>query len=89
MRQTRINDPFHNPFHNRFKVPVHSRLDEMQAYKHVIWLKDPAPLNHETESDQNGRPLLRAVAGAFALLPPAYRALIVFENGRVASGGGW
>ena len=67
--KTRINDPIHNPFHNRFHVPVHSRLDEMQAYTQVVWLKDPAPLNSETENDQqNTRPRLRAVAGAFALV---------------------
>ena len=58
----KINDPIHNPFHNRFHVPVHSRLDEMQAYT------NPAPLNSETENDQNTRPWLRAVAGAFALV---------------------
>ena len=63
-----LNDPIHNPFHNRFQVPVHSRLDEMQAHKHVIWLRDPAPLNDETETAQDGRPWLRAVAGAFALV---------------------
>ena len=62
-----LNDPIHNPFHNRFHVPVHSRLDEMQAYKHVIWLKDPVPYG-EAENDQNARPWLRAVAGAFALV---------------------
>ncbi|HJS23378.1 MAG TPA: hypothetical protein VJ751_03340 [Pyrinomonadaceae bacterium] len=63
-----LKDPIHNPFHNRFHVPVHSRLDEMQAYTQVVWLKDPAPLNSETENDQNTRPRLRAVAGAFALV---------------------
>lgn len=68
MKHSLIKDPIHNPFHNRFHVPVHSRLDEMQAYTHVIWLKDPAPLNGETETDQNARPWLRAVAGAFALV---------------------
>ena len=63
-----LKDPIHNPFHNRFHVPVHSRLDEMQAYTHVIWLKDPAPLDSKTENDQNTRLWLRAVAGAFALV---------------------
>lgn len=63
-----LDDPIHNPFHNRFHVPVHSRLDEMQAYTQVVWLKDPAPLNSETESDQTTRRWLRAVAGAFALV---------------------
>ena len=63
-----LDDPIHNPFHNRFHVPVHSRLDEMQAYTHVIWLKDSAPLDSKTENDQNTRLWLRAVAGAFALV---------------------
>ena len=39
--KTRINDPIHNPFYNRFHVPVHSRLDEMQAYTHMAWLHSP------------------------------------------------
>jgi hypothetical protein len=68
MKHSLINDPIHNPFHNRFHVPVHSRLDEMQAYTHVVWLKDPVPSNGEAENDQNTRPWLRAVAGAFALV---------------------
>lgn len=63
-----LNDPIHNPFHNRFHVPVHSRLDEMQAYTHVVWLKDPVSLNGEAENDQNTRLWVRAVAGAFALV---------------------
>ena len=63
-----LKDPIHNPFHNRFHVPVHSRLDEMQAYTQVVWLKDPVPSNGEAENDQNTRPWLRAVAGAFALV---------------------
>lgn len=68
MKNSLINDPIRNPFHNRFHVPVHSRLDEMQAHRHMIWLKDPAPLNDETETDQNARPWVRALAGAFALV---------------------
>jgi hypothetical protein len=71
---TRIHDPFHNPFHNRFHVPVHSRLDEMQAYTHMVWLNEPAALDQETETNQHsgqwrstgrGR---RALAGALALV---------------------
>ena len=68
MKHSLINDPIHNPFHNRFHVPVHSRLDEMQAYTQVIWLKDPVQFNDETDTEQNARPWLRAVAGAFALV---------------------
>ena len=73
-----LKDPIHNPFHNRFQVPVHSRLDEMQAYTQVVWLKDPSPLNGETDIEQNGRPWLRAVAGAFALvLVVAFSAVVL------------
>ena len=75
-----LKDPIHNPFHNRFHVPVHSRLDEMQAYTQVVWLKDPAPLNGETETGQNGRPWLRAVAGAFALVLVVAFSAVVLSN---------
>ena len=67
MNRTRIKDPFHNPFHNRFHVPVHSRLDEMQAYTHMVWLNDALP-DRDAEKDHAARRLRRAVAGAFALV---------------------
>ena len=68
MKNSLINDPIHNPFHNRFHVPVHSRLDEMQAYTQVVWLKDLAPFSDDTEINENARPWVRAVAGAFVLV---------------------
>ena len=68
MKTTQINDPFHNPFHNRFHVPVHSRLDEMQAYTHMVWLNDPPAANDVAEAGQNARGWGRALAGAFALV---------------------
>jgi hypothetical protein len=68
MKLTRINDPYHNPFHNRFHVPVHSRFDEMQAYTHMVWLNEPAPLDQAKEKNQHSRHLGRSLAGAFALL---------------------
>lgn len=68
MRQTRIQDPFHNPFHNRFHVPVHSRLDEMQAYTHMVWLNTPAPSPEDKDFNQHQRHWGRALAGAFALV---------------------
>lgn len=43
MKSKSIHDPYHNPFRNRFHVPVHSRLDEMQAFTHMIWLTDRTP----------------------------------------------
>jgi hypothetical protein len=64
----RIHDPYHNPFHNRFHVPVRSRLDEMQAYTHMVWLNEPAALDHETENTLHPRNWRRALAGAFALV---------------------
>ena len=75
-----LEDPIHNPFHNRFHVPVHSRLDEMQAYTQVVWLKDSAPLNRETETEQNVRPWLRAIAGAFALVLVVVFSAVVVSN---------
>jgi len=64
----RIHDPYRNPFHNRFNVPVHSRLDEMQAYTHMVWLNEPAALDGETENNQHPRYWGRALAAAFALV---------------------
>jgi len=58
MKRTRIKDPFHNPFHNRFHVPVHSRLDEMQAYTHMVWLNDPLP-DRDAETRRCGDPVTR------------------------------
>ena len=68
MKQTLINDPIRNPFHNRFHVPVHSRLDEMQAYTHMVWLNSPMTLDQQTDKAQHQRSRGRALAGAFALL---------------------
>lgn len=68
MKQSRINDPFHNPFHNRFHVPVHSRLDEMQAYTHMVWLNAATPSEHDADKKQHPRHWRRALAGAFAVV---------------------
>lgn len=67
MKQKHIQNPYRNPFHNRFHVPVHSRLDEMQAYTHMVWLNEPGS-DYETERDQRARHWGRALAGAFALV---------------------
>ena len=63
-----IHDPNHNPFHNRFHVPVHARLDEMQAWTHMVWLREQAALGHERDKDGHSQHWGRAVAGAFALV---------------------
>ena len=68
MKPKRIYDPYHNPFHNRFHVPVHSRLDEMQAYTHMVWLNERVSFDHEAEKDQHRRQWIGALAGAFALV---------------------
>ena len=68
MKQTLINDPIRNPFHNRFHVPVHSRLDEMQAYTHMVWLNGPMELDQQTDKEHHPRSWGRALAGAFALV---------------------
>ena len=67
MRPKNIHDPYRNPFHNRFHVPVHSRLDEMQAYTHMAWLSDSTS-NHDAEQSQQAHRWGRALAGAFALV---------------------
>ena len=74
MKPARISDPFRNPFHNRFHVPVHSRLDEMQAYTHMVWLNDPPPADRQAGKDHGARVWLRALVGAFALV-----AVVVFS----------
>jgi len=63
----KLNDPYRNPFHNRFHVPVHTRLDEMQAYTNMAWLDERNRLNRESGS-RNVRHWGRALFGAFALL---------------------
>lgn len=79
MKPTQIRDPFHNPFHNRFHVPVHSRLDEMQAYTHMVWLNDTAPLG-EADKDHSARHWGRALVGAFALVVVVVFSAAVLSN---------
>jgi hypothetical protein len=67
MKPRHIQNPYRNPFHNRFHVPVHSRLDEMQAYTHMVWLNERM-LDQDTEKHQQARHWGRALAGAFALV---------------------
>ena len=53
MKSLPINDPFHNPFYNRFNDPVQRRHDEMQAYAYMVWLKERNQLVHKTETSIN------------------------------------
>ena len=66
MKPKLINDPYRNPFHNRFRVPVHSRLDEMQSYTNMAWLNDDT--TNEELTARHVRHWGRALFGAFALL---------------------
>jgi hypothetical protein len=52
----------------------------MQAFTQVIWLKEPSALSGETESDDNARPWVRAVAGAFALVLVVAFSAVVLSN---------
>jgi len=67
MKPKLVNDPYRNPFHNRFHVPVHSRLDEMQTYTNMAWLNEQTRLDQASNS-QHVRHWGRALLGAFALL---------------------
>ena len=67
MKPNQIHDPYRNPFHNKFHVPVHSRLDEMQAYTHMIWLNEHVSSKDETEK-RHSHNWIGALAGAFALV---------------------
>jgi hypothetical protein len=66
MRQSLPNHLLHNPFYNRFNVPVTHRHDEMQAQAYV-WLRD------RNEGEEN-RPMLyesnrgRKLFGVFAMV---------------------
>jgi hypothetical protein len=78
--RTRINDPIHNPFHNRFQAPVHSRLDEMQSYTHMAWLHSPTPSVEQTKTDHHPRYWVRALGGAFALVLVVIVSATLFSN---------
>ena len=68
MNKTLIKDPYRNPFHNRFHVPVHSRLDEMQSYTHLVRLDEKSGSGEKTDGTRKSRPWIAALAGAFALV---------------------
>ena len=77
---SRIQDPFHNPFYNRFHVPVSSRLDEMQAFTHMVWLNESATLNRGIPTEEPGRNWRRALAGAFALVLAVVFSVTMLSN---------
>jgi hypothetical protein len=40
----------------------------MQAYTHMVWLREQAVLGHERDKNRHARHWGRALAGAFALV---------------------
>jgi len=76
----RIQDPYRNPFYNRFHVPVRSRLDEMQAFTHMVWLDEPAELGAGTTTERAGRNWRRALAGAFAIVLAVVFSVTLLSN---------
>lgn len=38
MKPQLANDPFHNPFYNRFNDPCRQRLDDLQSREYTLWL---------------------------------------------------
>ena len=38
MKPQVVNDPFHNPFYNRFNDPCRQRLDDVQSHEYTLWL---------------------------------------------------
>lgn len=76
----RIHDPYRNPFYNRFHVPVSSRLDEMQAFTHMVWLDEPARSSQGITKEQTGRNWRRALAGAFALVLAVVFSVTLLSN---------
>jgi hypothetical protein len=77
---SRIQDPYHNPFYNRFHVPVSSRLDEMQAFTHMVWLNEPATLSQGMTKEDPSRNWRRALAGAFALVLAVVFSVTLMSN---------
>ena len=75
----RIHDPYRNPFYNRYHVPVRSRLDEMQAFTHMVWLDEPA-LRDGITQEQTGRNWRRALAGAFAIVLAVVFSVTLLSN---------
>jgi hypothetical protein len=50
MRPALRDDVLHNPFNNRFNDPVTRRHDEMQAYAHMVWLRE----RNQCSQSENG-----------------------------------
>ena len=80
MKPQLLNDPFRNPFYNRFNDPVQRRRDDMQAHEYTVWLRDrsramsiPAPVLPRESKDVDARHRSRIITGI--LLVSAFVAL--------------
>jgi hypothetical protein len=40
MKPQVVNNPFHNPFYNRFNDPCRQRIDDMQSHEYTLWLSE-------------------------------------------------
>ena len=38
MKPQVANNPFHNPFYNRFNDPCRQRIDDLQSHEYTLWL---------------------------------------------------
>ena len=38
MKPQVANNPFHNPFYNRFNDPCRHRIDDLQSHEYTLWL---------------------------------------------------
>ena len=52
----------------------------MQAYTHMVWLNEPAALDHEKDKNLHSRHWGRALAGAFALLLVVILSATILSN---------
>jgi hypothetical protein len=61
----------HNPFQNRFNVPVTHRLDEMQAVTNMVWLHERTVGNSNRYEDRSADETIRSgqvTTGLWSLL---------------------
>ena len=70
----RTAHPLHNPFINRFNDPVSRRLDDMQSYEYMVWLRERDQLNRQTQQNsqlsiaKESTHIGRLFAGVFGIL---------------------
>ncbi len=62
MRPALANNQLHNPFNNRFNDPVTRRLDDMQAYAYMVWLRERNQATCSMQSNSKSAPSSLIVA---------------------------